>query len=677
MLGRAFLAEEDTIGARPVVMISERLWERLFQGSATALGESLTLDGAPCTIISVVPSTFAYPFGELDIWITRLAAPALYSVQQVNDGAAYLNPTARLKPGVTLRQAQEEIDRLVAAYRKDFPEHIDAVTECELLRFPEEVVGQQRQASYLLLGAVACVHLIACFNVANLLLARFSSRSRENAVRLALGAAPARLVSAFLLESLALASAAALLGTVFAVALLRIFGSALATHFPQGDIAIDGGALGFMVLLTLGTALAVGWFPARLAMRRDLLEALKETAHNATSGRRAGTFRRMLLVAEIAFSLMLLIAVGLVATSFVRLLRVDPGFRSAGVFLTEVELPRTRYATAPQQFAVTRQIVERLQKLPGVTRVAVTDSPPLLGTPVLSPYTAADRPLPPVNQRLIAFRNIVTPGLFATLGTPLLEGRDFAESDGADAPVVAILNASMARQLFEGQSPLGRDVVLGITTRTAKVIGVVGDMRSENILNGPRPEIYFSFAQRPRPAFTLALRSDDEAGALAPSVRALLREIDPDIPLVNPRGLEATFRNSLSGQALAVGLLGLFSGTALVLALGGVYSVMSYSVLQRRGEIGVRLLLGASPADVRGVIVREGAQLAIAGLVLGLAGALFFSELLRRVLFSVPPVHGPIYLGAAVALGLVALFTCWLAARQTTAVDPLEILRTD
>jgi putative ABC transport system permease protein len=678
VVGREFLETEDQPGARPVAMISEGLWRRIFQGSENALGETLVLEGTPHTVVGVVPETFAYPFGTVDVWTTRAAEPAIYTPQQVNDGAAYLNPSALLKPGVSLRDAQQEIDRLVAEYRREFPQRVDAITEVELLPFREELVGQQRQAIYLLFGAVGLVHLIACFNVANLLLARFASRSRENAMRLALGSSPQRLVGQFLAESLLLALGAAAMGIGLAAALLRIFRFALEEFLPRATpLAVDPGALGFMLGLTLLTGAAVGLIPGLIATRRDLLEMLKESSHGATQGLTPGSFRRALLVAEVAVSLVLLIVAGLVAISFARLQSVDPGVRKTGIFLAAIDLPRGNYQTDAQLLAITRQIEERLGALPNVQRVAFTDSPPLSGGPVLSPYAAADRPLPPMNERLIALRNIVSAGYLETAGIPLKEGRGFTADDHADTPAVALLNETMAQQLFPDVNPVGRKVVLGITNRTAEVIGLVGDVRTEGLATPPKPEIYFSFAQRPRRSFTLVLRTDDEPAAIAPSVRAVLREIDPDIPVNAPRSIAAEFWNSLSNQRFAFRLLGLFAGTALVLALLGIYSVIAYSVQQRATEIAVRLMLGATPAEVRRMIVTDGMRLTAAGIVLGLAGAYFCSEMLRRILFAVPTVHVPVYAGVAVLLVVASIATCWLAARRVARIEPIAVLRTD
>lgn len=678
VLGRNFLAEEDRPGATPTVIVSERVWRRYFNGRADALGETLTLNGRPHTLVGVVPASFDYPYGDIDLWVTRVGDPALYTAQQVNDGAAYLNPTARLRPGVTLRAAQEELNRLVADYRREFPQRIDAITDVELLSFEEELVGQQRQAFYLLMGAVGCVHLIACLNVANLLLARFSARGRENAMRLALGASPGRLVGQFLTESLCLALAAGATGTLLAHALLRIFRFALAENLPRAtDAGVSTTALGFMLGLTFVTGLLVGWFPARLATRCNLLGLLKESGRGATRGLKTGTVRRALLVAELAFSLLLLIAAGLVGLSFVQLQRIDPGFRTDGVFLAGLELPRTNYQTPAQQIAVTKEIVARVAALPNVQRVAITDSIPLSGNPILSPYAAADRPLPPVSERLVALRNIVSPEYFATLGIPVRTGRDFTATDTAESPPVVLLNEAMAKQLFPGEEAVGKKVVLGITNRTAEVIGVVGDMRTESLVLPPKPEIYFSLGQRPRPTCALVVRTADPVALIGPAVRRVLREIDPDIPLIQPRGLDESFLRSLSSQRLSLALLGLFAGTALVLAMLGVYSVMAYSVQQRRDEIGIRLLLGASPAQVGGLIVRDGFHVTLVGLGLGLGGAYFFSELLRRILYNVPPVHLPSYLALAAFLGTVSLLTCWLAARRVSQIDPIEVIRTE
>ncbi|HYC69977.1 MAG TPA: ABC transporter permease [Opitutaceae bacterium] len=676
--GRTFRAAEDRPDGDPVVIVTHGFWHRRFGGDPAALGRTLTVNGRPHTLIGVLPEDFTYPYGAAELWLTNTAEPPMYNAQQVRDGAAYLNATGRAAPGISLAALQAEIRRLDEAYHDDRPDRVDATGVVEAITFQEELVGQQRAALYLLFGAVALVHLIACTNIANLLLARFSARARETALRAALGASPRALVWRFASESLVLALLAGALGIVLAAAQVRLFAGFVSSGLPAPvEARPDGAVLAFTIGLSVLTGLATGLYPAFHATRRDLVALLREATHGPSATRRAGAFRRALLVGEVAIALVLLVVTALVTVSFWKLRRIDPGMRREGALVAQIELPQAAYATPEQQARFGRGLVERTALLPGVRRAALTDTPPLGGNGVFSPYAAEGRPLPPMEQRLAALRQVVSPGCLPALGIPLLAGRDFADTDDGSRPTVAILSASAARALFGAENPLGRKIILGVTQRTAEVIGVAGDVRMETFDHPATPSVYFCLWQRARPSLAIVAETTEPPEMLAPSLRAVLRELDPEIPLVRVRPLADIFRDAMADRRLPLALLSIFAGSALLLAGLGIYSVTVYGVWHRAPEISVRLVLGASPGSLTRLLVRDGARPIAAGLALGLALSAWFARIFERLLFETRPVNPAAYAAVAAFVGLAALLACWLAARQVTRIDPLRTLRAD
>lgn len=676
LLGRGFLPEEDTPAGRPVVVLGYSCWARSFGSDPNILGTTLTLNGTPHTVIGVLPASFTFPYSQAEIWTTKPFAPQVFDAQQVANGGVYLNVTARLKPGVTFRQAEEQIVRLSDLYAEQFPDRVDARTSMEVMTFKEELVGQQRAAFYTLIGAVGLVHLIACANIASLLLARFNARRRETALRVALGAGQARLIWQFVCESLLLSLAAGALGALLASSLVSICNQVLVDVVPRPlQLGVDLPAFLFTLGMALATGLAVGFFPAVHASRKNLLLALNESARGATLGAGGNAFRRTLLVGEVAVSLVLLISAGLVALSFVNLRRVDPGFRTEGVFFADFELPSTSYETPAKQLAFAHRLLDRLALLPDVAGVALTDSSPLTNSPMLSVYSAAGRPQLPMNERLSAIRHIVSPRYFSTLGIRLVRGRDFTAREVLGTDAVVVLSETAARSLFANADPLGQKVVLGVTDRTAEVIGIVADTHAESLGKPPQAEVYFSFLQRPRTTATVVLRSNNSGAFLAPTVRGILQELDANVPLVRSRVMAEVYHQSLAGRRLSLALLCMFAGAALVLSALGIYSVGAYSVQQRTDEIGIRMVLGATPGEMHRMIVGQNMRLTLVGLGAGLLASYFLTKILSRLLFDVAPLYLPIYLGLATFLGLVALAACWLPARRASRVDPILALR--
>jgi len=674
--GRAFAAPEDAPGGPPVAILGHALWQRRFGGDPAVIGQPAILNGAAHTIVGILPSDFSFPYSAAEIWLPRPDTPPMYDAEQIARGAAYLNLTARLAPGATLAQARDAAAAADLAYRAAHPGNVDANIALEVIPFQEELVGAQRPAFWTLFAAATLVHLIACANIANLLLARFTARRREMAMRVALGAGRSRLLGLCALEALLLVLPACLLGAVLAAGL----GAGLQeivnrTLIHPVTVSLDPAALAFAVALSAGTALALGWLPAAQASRRDLLAALRESSQTATAAGATHWLRRALLVGEIALSFALLTVAALLGLSYLRLHGTDPGFDRRGVLLANIDLPRAGYPTSEKQGAFIAQLGERLAALPGVSAAAFTDSALLHGGTTYSPYAAADRPLPPPGERMMAIRRIVSPGFYRAVGLPLRRGRDFGSDDRPDTDAVAILSESAARLLFADGDPLGRKIVLGLTTRTATVIGIVGDLRGESLTTPPKPEVFFSLGQRPRPSLVITLRTADAPSILAPSLRAILRELDPELPLIRPRLLADDFAHSLADRRLPVQLLGVFGGLALLLAAFGIYSVTSYTVALRRPEIATRLVLGAAPGTVRNLILGQGLRLTSLGLAAGFALSAFAAGLLPRLLHGVAPGHPPAYLAVGAFVLAVSAAAFWLSALQAMSVDPVRLLR--
>lgn len=674
--GRAFAVSEDAPGGPPAAVLSHALWQRRFGGDASVIGGKAVLNGAAHIVVGILPPDFAFPYSAAEVWLPQPGRPPMYDAEQIARGAAYLNLTARLAPGATLAQARAAAAAADLAYRTAHPGNVDASVTLEVIPFQDELIGTHRAAFWTLFAAATLVHLIACANVANLLLARFTARRREMAMRVALGAGRARLLGLCAFEALLLVLPACALGTLLAAGLGGVLQEVVNRTLAQPvAVGLDFPALAFAIGLSLLTGLALGWLPAAQASRRDLHAALRENVSLATAARGTQMLRRGLLVAEVASSFALLVVAALLGLAYLRLQRTDPGLDPRGVLLANIELSRAGYAAPEKQAAFATPLLERLAALPGVAAAALADSPPLHGNATFSPYAAADRPLPPPDQRMMAIRRIVSTGFFRAAGVPLRRGRDFGPDNRPGTETAAILNDTAARRLFAGDDPVGRRIILGLTTRTATVVGVVGDMRGESLATPPKPEVFFSLDQRPRPSLTIVLRTTDTPSILAPSLRAILRELDPDLPLIRPRLLADDLAASVADRRLPVQLLGAFGVLALLLASLGLYCVTSYTVALRRPEIATRLVLGAAPRSVRNLILGQGVRMVLVGLAAGLALSFAAAGLLPHLLGNLPPAHPPVYAGVAAFVLIVSAAACWLSARQATAVDPVRLLR--
>ena len=676
VLGRNFSADEDRPGGEHVVLISHAMWQQRFNRDPSILGRALTLDGAPYTIIGVLPpAVSAFPFNQLQIWVPRPAEVPFLIPSQLNNGGYFFQVIARLRPGVSLEQASEAMNVIAAGYREAHHGNVDAPSQIELVPLLEDAVGAQRQSYLLLFGAVGCVLVIACANIANLLLARFAGRRREIAARFALGAARGDVVRQLVTESMLVAvlgGASGLLLARWALNALVAFGADLIPRILE--IRIDPLALGFSLLVTLVTGLAIGLLPALQASTVNVLEALKEAGRGSVgSGNR---LRATLLVAEVSLSLVVLIAAGLLLSSFARLQRVDPGFEPAGVFTAQLALPPQRYPRE-KLVAFYEQLYEKLATLPGSTSAALTDRVPLTGGQTPAPVAVAGRPLPPMSERPQANRHLVSPRYFSTLGIPIRAGRDFDERDSARVPHVVIVNETFARRNFPGENPIGRTLVTGMAQLPSQIVGVVADVGSTSLSTPPEADYFLPALQRPETFTNILIRTNITPAAITPVVRDALRAVDPDLPLLQPQTLTTRIAQTVADRRLGLLLLGGFAALALLLASLGVYSVMAHLVAFRTSEIGLRIALGASPDSVMRMVLAHGRRLTLFGIALGIGGALGVSRLMQQTLFEVGPADPLVYLVLSVTLLFVAECASWFPARRAMRIDPVIALRTE
>lgn len=672
--GRNFAADEDRPGGEPVVLVSPRFWERHFNRQDSALGQTVTLDGRPHKIIGVLPEAAAsFPLNQFQIWVPRPAEVPYLAPSQLNNGGFFFQVIARLRPGVSLEQAREAMNVVAGGYRQAHATHVDASSQIELVPLLEDAVGQQRRNYLMLFGAVGCVLLIACANIANLLLARFAARRKEIAARFALGASRADVVRQLVTESMLIATLGGALGLALAAGALRVIVASGADLIPRVlAIRLDPVALAFTVLVTLVTGLAIGLVPALQASAVNVQETLKEASRGSTgTGQR---LRASLLVAEVSLSVVLLIGAGLLLSSFARLQRVEPGFKPDGIFTAQLVLPPERYPRE-KLVAFYEQFYQRLSALPGTTSAALTDRVPLTGQQSPAPVAVMGTSVPPMHERPNANRHLVSPQYFQTLGIPIRAGRDFDERDSARVPHVVIVNEAFARKYFPGTEPIGRTLITGMGQLPSQIVGIVADVRGTNLNTAPEPDYFLPALQRPETFTNILIRTKGDPVALTPVVRDALRSVDPDLPLLQPQALTTRVADTVAARRLALVLLGSLSALALLLASLGVYSVMAHLVAFRTSEIGIRMALGATPGAVMRMVLGHSSRLTLVGIVLGVAAGLAVSRLMQQVLFEVNPADPLIYVAVSGTLLLVAACASWFPARRATRIDPVVALR--
>lgn len=688
--GRGFAPNEFGEGKDNVVVISERLWQRRFDSDPALVGKQLSLNGRSVTVVGIMPAKFEFPlplfnvqgnvFGRrVDIW-----KPIAFLKSDLEArGSRSYGMVGRLKPGVSLARAQAEIDTLIARWTKLFPDNYEAETRfgASLYRLQDQVVGGMRTTLLILSGAVAVVLMIACANLTTMLLARFSVREREFAIRVALGAGPIRLLRQMLTESVLLALIGGIAGTILAIwgiDLLRGIGSHTVPRL--GEASLDTRVLLVTIAISVATGLLFGLMPALASAKPELTEALKEGGRGSTTGRRRNHLRNALVVAEVALALVLLVDASLLLKSFVRLQNVDPGFDPKNVLTMEIALPVTKYPRGKPVSGFYAELVRRVEALPGVEAAAITTILPLSGTNSDSSFTIEGTD--PMQTKVYPDEEIrvVSPDYFKVLNVPLKAGRFFDQRDNVDAPQATMVNEVFARKWFPGKDPVGKRISQDDTRKPdAKwitIVGVVGDMRHRGLDLDPAPEYYAPHAQVPYRGMILAVRSKQAPLSLTAAIRDELRQLDPDLPAANVRTLEEVTSDSIAPRRLSVVLLGVFAGIALVLASVGIYGVMSFLVAQRTHEIGVRMALGAQRRDVLLLVIARAIKLVLIGTSIGLLLAFASTRVLGALLYNVGPFDLTTFVEVTLALGAVALCASYIPARRATQADPMVALGT-
>jgi len=680
ILGRNFLPDEETKG--DVVMVTESFWRKHFNSDPAILGRAITLNGVPNTIIGVLPNLPISWFGrDSEIFANKpFELPGL-TKDRLMRGVSFMRVTARLKPGISISQAQAAMPALFQSYKEQHPETADNTWSPYLVSAAEDVTGDLRPAFLTLLAAVSAVLLIACSNVANLLLVRFTGRKREIALRMALGAERRGIVRLFVFESTLVSVVAGVVGLFLALWTISIVPKLAGQNVPlESELKLEWPVLIFTLGLSLITGLLMGLYPAWQSSRADLVDGLKEGGRGASGSRGQHRFRRGLVAAQVGLSVVLLAGAAMLISSFVRLSQQEAGFRSERVWVGGIGLPPAQYPDPGTRARFAERLQAELQTAPGVEAVAITDAVPLSGNRSSSPYARLDGNPVPVNQRPLGLTRSVSPGYFRTLGIPLLSGRDFTEQDKMDSRLVVILSNSTSKKLFPNENPIGHQILFGTENGNglpADVIGVVGDVRSQELSKSNDVEFYRPWPQRSAPFLNVLVRSATKPEATAGIVRSVLNKVDNGLPILQPNTLGAIVSQSLGQQRLTMTLLGVFAGIALLLAVVGIYGAVAYTVEQRTGEIGVRMALGAQTIDVLRLVVRQGMNPVILGLIIGLAGTFAVGHLIATQLYQISP-HDPFLLGAAtIGLAISALLACVIPARRATMVDPIQALRTE
>jgi putative ABC transport system permease protein len=636
------------------------------------------LNGLSWQVVGILPPRLSNPFGAVQVFAPRVFEVTGLTPVQIQNGAGYSQPIARLKAGVSLEQAAAELTALSTSYATQFPTRLDANNVTVPRDYVEALVGQLRPTFYTLLGAVAFVLLIACANVASLFLGRLAARHKEIAVRQSLGATRMDIVRQFLVESVLFSTVAGGLGVLLALWALAAIQSGVGSLLPPNtSLSLDWTALAFTAGVTLVTGIIVGLAPAVQASKTNLVEVLKDGSRGS-SGAQGGNFRASLIVAEVALSVILLVGSGLLLVSFLKLQRTSPGFDAKGVAGAFVGIPVNRYKTNAEQARYFSAVLEQLRVNPQVKDAAAALGLPVNGFGARSPYSVGGRPVLPLPQRPLAGFQIVSEDYFRLLRISFKEGRPFSAQDRDGAPGVVVVNDSFAKHVFPAESALGKILMRGKDADIkVEIVGVISDVKSAG-LNAPVPdEIYYPMAQLGRPGMSVIVRTDVDANAMQAVIRGAVAAVDKEQPISFFQTLEAAVAQSLGAQRVVATLTAIFAGVALVLAAVGLYSVLAYAVTQRTSEIGIRMALGSPRSAVISLIMRSGLRLVAIGLVIGLAGAAGVAKLIQSLLFNVGPLDPLIYSGVAVLFASVATLACLLPSLRASRIDPLIALRAD
>jgi putative ABC transport system permease protein len=677
MLGRTFTADDDKIGHEHVALLSYGLWRRRFGADRSIVGREISLSGMSYTVVGVMGPDFAFPSRDYQIW-----APHTFDPAELVTRASYSYiAVARLKAGVTLAQANADLAAIMLPLEREFPKS-NAGVGAVAVPVLADTIAAVKTPLYILLAAVVAILLIGCANLANLLMARALARQRELAVRVALGATRARLVTQSIVELVPLLAAGGALGIVIAAWAIDAMIPLLPPDLPRAEnIALNEPVLALAFGTIAALTVFVGAWPARQAARTDLLIANADQSRGVSAGVRRTRTRDLLVVSQIAATLWLAIGATLLTRSFAELKRVNPGFNAEGVYSVHLAIPRTKYRTDAAIAALIRQILERIEALPGVVAAGMVNRLPLAGG-----AQTAGIEFEGIDASIVSPLGLqsdirpVTPDYFRALGVPLVSGRTFTESDGEDAPPIGIIDDRAAKLVFRSENPIGRrfrPVVPGAPRPWQTIVGVVGHVRHDGLDEDGRPQVYWSYRQNTQDREALVVRTAGDPASLAQSIAAAIRSVDPDQPIYDARTLEAVVDRSLAQRWLQTTLLAGFAAVALLLASIGVYGVIAYGVGQRRREFGIRLALGATRPEIVGLVLRRGGGLFVAGATVGLVASAATARVLRTLLFHVAPFDPISIIGATLVMLAVAIVAAGLPARRAAAVDPSVTLRSE
>jgi putative ABC transport system permease protein len=671
--GRWFTNDEDRPGSR-VAIISDRLWRTRLASDPGILNRAITLQSQSYSVVGIMPPGFSFLDKTVDIWL-----PVGFPAEARTPRGRWLMTVARLKPGVSFPQAQQDMSRVAGELTKIFPDFNTGWT-ARVVPLREQLTGDVRPALFVMLGAVGFVLLIACANVANLLLARATSRQRELAVRAALGAGRGRLVRQLLAESVVLATVGGLAGLVLAWWGLRVLRAVVAQQVPiqrLEAVGIDGTVLAFTVAASLLSGVVFGLVPALTAAGRRLNDSLKEGGRTGT-GVRGKRARSAFVVVEIALALVLLVGAGLLVRSFVRLMEVDAGFETARTVTMRVSLPSARYSRPELRVQFFQRLFEQIDRIPGVQASGAVSFLPLIGLGSATGYEVVGQPVPPLGQEPVTDVRVITNQYFKSMSIPLLRGRLFDERLASDAQNKVIVNEALARRHWPNEDALGKRIKISWSDdREDEIVGVVGDVRHSGLDAEVRSTIYWPYPRNAYTGMALTIRTTGAEAGVVAGVRRILNQQDPDLALADVKTMDEVVSQSVAQRRLMMVMLGIFAGAALLLSAVGIYGVIAYGVTQRTQEIGIRLALGAQQGDVLRMIVGQAAWLSAAGIAIGAAGAFALTRLMTDLLFHVKPFDPATFAAVAAILAFVALLAGYVPGRRATRVDPVVALRAE